>query len=153
MTTTNDDIYPQELITVTVAAKALNVTVRTVRRYLESGRLPKVMQGTRLFIPADAVRILRDEMDDSNKVTKKTVSQKEGDSPSPSVTLSLTDYNALLFELGALRKQSQILLEDKTRLEEQARELETAKARIAELEARVITTRRKSWWTRFFGND
>ena len=52
----------REAVTLDVAAKALGVSVRTVRRYVETGRLGEVRDGGKLFVRSLDVRILRESM-------------------------------------------------------------------------------------------
>ena len=48
-----------ELVSVQVAAKALGVTEKSVWRYMTKGLLTRVKEGSRTFIPASDVRLLK----------------------------------------------------------------------------------------------
>jgi excisionase family DNA binding protein len=111
MTKTDDrqetGIDTSEQVSIKVAAKALGVSTKTVRRYLESGKLTKVKDGHRVLIPSDEIRQLRNELGQGMSIPSQDT-----------ITLSIDKYNELLQELGQYKAQAQLMLEYKAELDQ-----------------------------------
>jgi len=123
-----------EKVTIQVAAKALNVTPKTVHQWLRTGTLTRVKDGNRTYILMDEVRALR-----QNRVTnqKSEVITSEGKSePSNNlgnnmVPIDREHYEGLLIRLGQLEANQQLLLEYKAGIEYRDKALEQAKGNIS----------------------
>ena len=104
----------EQKITIKTAAQILGVSTKSIQRYLTKGLLTKVKEGTRTLLMLPEVKALED--DDrfgqgrlSGPSEKRVGRGHLGDT----VTLSRERYEALLLELGELRKQNQFFLEFK----------------------------------------
>lgn len=125
-------------ITVKAAADLLEVTTKTIQRYLAKGRLTKVKEGTRTLLLLAEIKGLKDAghggQGQPPRVSGRTVGTGQvGDT----ITLSRERYEQLLLELGELRKQNQFFMEFKGMLlakEEGIRRLERD---VEELQTRV----------------
>jgi excisionase family DNA binding protein len=129
-------------ITIKTAADLLEVTTKTVQRYLAKGLLTKVKEGTRTLLLLAEVKDLKSDthigQGQSHKTSGKTAwTGQVGDT----VTLSRERYEQLLLELGELRKQNQFFVEFKGILlaKEEAmhrleRDVEALRARVRALE-------------------
>jgi DNA-binding transcriptional MerR regulator len=127
-----------EKVTIQVAAKALNVTTKTIHQWLKNGALTRVKEGNRTYILMDEVRALR-----QNRVTnqKSEVTTFKGNSePSNNlsnnmVPIDRAHYEGLLTRLGQLEAKQQLMLEYKQDLQAKDEEL---------IEARVIISKARS---------
>lgn len=144
----SNEVGTQEKVTVQVAAKALGVSIKTVHRYLQSGILTKIKDGQRVYIPADEIRRFKG-------TDGQTVSTEKKDT----ITLDLSRYDAMLTELGELRKQSQFLLEYRAeikskddRIINQTLELEQTRLRLRELEVELDQVKQRRPWWKFWGS-
>jgi len=133
-----------EAVTVAVAAKALGITRRTVERYMESGKLGKVKEGSRVYVRMADVRSLRRSMKECDNATSEydsvasvASSSKSGNGgkQEDTIVLPLPKYNELISEIAALKKQAVFLLEYKAGLEAKDTELRDARQKV--LEAQV----------------
>ena len=123
-----------EKVTIQVAAKALNVTPKTVHQWLRTGTLTRVKDGNRTYILMDEVRALR-----QNRVTnpKSEVITSEGKiEPSNNlgnniVPIDREHYEGLLIRLGQLEANQQLLLEYRACIEYRDKALEQAKGNIS----------------------
>ena len=124
-----------EKVTIQVAAKALNVTPKTVHQWLRTGILTRVKDGNRTYILMDEVRALR-----QNRVTnpKSEVITSEGKiEPSNNlgnniVPIDREHYEGLLIRLGQLEGfNQQLLLEYRACIESRDKALEQAKRNIS----------------------
>lgn len=155
-----------ERVTITVAAKALGVTPRTVQRHIKSGKLTAIKEGHRIYVLSNELRTLRHDTRHAEENTTTTTVKKRY-----VVTLDRDRYEALLVEMGELRARSQHLLEyvAKAQEKEQGREQELAVAKgkiqlkndelsqaqariqILETELEHLKTKKRSWWRRVLG--
>ncbi len=120
-----------EKVTITLAAKALKVSTKTVHRYLDKGLLTKVKEGTRVYVPMDEVRALlsgQPKIDKSPRVHEKD-----------KVTVDRTHYDGLLVRLGQLEANQQLLLEYRAGIESRDKALEQAKGNMS-AQAQELTT-------------
>jgi hypothetical protein len=101
-------------ITVKAAAKILDVSTKSIHRYLAKGRLTRIKEGTRTFILLHEVKALQGHtiLGQGRPVlsAKKTCGTGQ---VRDIVTLSRERYEQILIELGELRKQSQMFMEYK----------------------------------------
>ncbi len=140
-----------EKVTIPVAAKALNVSTKTVHRYIEKGLLTKVKEGTRVYVLTDQIRTLRDGQ---GKIDKSPRVHEKG-----KFSVDRTHYEGLLTRLGQLEVKQQLLLEYKTGLEAKNRELLETRERLTEAEQKVkkleaeVDRLKKSWWKRLFSTN
>jgi predicted DNA-binding transcriptional regulator YafY len=123
----------ERMVTVKVAAKALGVSIKTVHRYLDTGRLTRIKDGQRAYIPAEEIRALRGELEGGGKQLSMAGVQ--------TITITVERYEALLMELGEARQKEQLLLEYHA-------EVKQKEARIAELEA-ALAQAKTPWWKRW----
>ena len=129
-------------ITIKTAADLLDVTTKTIQRYLTKGRLTRVKEGTRTLLLLAEVKGLKSDAQvgqgQSHKAPGKTAwAGHVGDT----VTLSRERYEQLLLELGELRKQNQffmefkgILLAKEEAMHRLAHDVEALRARVQALE-------------------
>ncbi len=125
----------QEKTTINAAAKALNVSVKTIQRYLNNGSLSKVKEGNRTYLLVDEIRTLRQGR---NEGTKKDVRTEYKDKDNNLITVNRTKYEELLQELGhykgQLHGQTKYLLEYKEGLEKKDKELSEKKEALIQKE-------------------
>jgi excisionase family DNA binding protein len=114
-----------EKVTLAVAAKACGVTRRTIERWIEAGRLEKLKDGSKSCVRMGEVRALRAAMKAENGKT---------DNGGEEITLSLSRFEELISENGALKRQAEFLLEDLTLKEAREKDLEDARRKIVEQE-------------------
>ena len=98
-----------EKVTVKVAAKALNVSDKTIYRYIEKGRLSKIKEGRRVYILMSEIRTLRNGQDE--KMSRQVLDTRKEKMSKVSITKK--EYESLLVELGELRERNKLLLEHK----------------------------------------
>jgi DNA-binding transcriptional MerR regulator len=118
-----------EKVTISLAAKALKVSTKTIHRYIEKGQLSKLKEGTRVYVPMDEIRALlsgQPKVDKSQHVHEKD-----------RVTVDRTHYDSLLVRLGQLEANQQLLLEYKEGLRWKEKELAEIK-QDAEQKAKVL---------------
>ncbi len=165
------------LVSVRVAAQRLGVSMKTIHRYLAKGQLTRVKIGTRTFV--DSSDFANVNMLVSDRLPKDSQRQnhyRETDRRD-TVTLARERYENLLIELGELRKQNEILLAERSKMEdrlerlaerekeldqalsrarvgegrksERDRELNAARERIRRLEEELSRIQaQKQWWQR-----
>ena len=104
-----------EKVTLQVASKALNVSTKTIRRYIERGIISKSKEGTRIFVPMDEIRNLKNRQVKMDKY--HPVHQKD------KITVDRTHYDGLLTRLGQLEGERKYLLEYKADLEKKDEEM------------------------------
>lgn len=151
MTTTS------EKITLRVAAKALDVSVRTVQRYLDKGLITKVKENGKVYVLADEIRGLRKRLEATNDMT-----DDRAKSGKTTVTLDMSYLEGLLVQLGEMKEKQRLLLEYKDDIRQKEvsllakeQELTQTKAALAtnsaELEqARATITKARSELQRLF---
>lgn len=120
-----------EKVTVQVAAKALDVTPKTIHQWLKSGTLSRIKEGNRTYILMDEVRTLRETrlLTSDDQVIKKEGSLTPGNNL---VTVDREHYEGLLTRLGQLEAEKRYLLEYKTGLEQQSKDLAEAEKLLQE---------------------
>lgn len=120
----------EEKVNVQVAAKALNVTTKTIHRWLASGTLTRIKEGGRTFISMDEVRALRQRQEET---TKNDVSNFIGFSGQDKtiVPVERSHYEGLLTRLGQLETEKRYLLEYKANIEDKDKELSEARVTIS----------------------
>jgi DNA-binding transcriptional MerR regulator len=111
-----------EKVSISLAAKALKVSTKTVHRYIERGQLSKVKEGTRVYVPMDDIRTLLS----GQPRVDKSPHVHENDK----VTVDRTHYDSLLVRLGQLEANQQLLLEYRAGIESRDKALEQAKGNI-----------------------
>lgn len=147
-----------EKVTVQVAAKALDVTPKTIHQWLKSGTLSRVKEGNRTYILMDEVRTLREKrlVTSEGQVIKKEGSLTPGNNL---VTVNREHYDGLLVRLGQLEAKQELLLEYKAGIEakdraiaeaeqllkEKNKVMERAGRRIQELQAELERARLPFW--------
>jgi DNA-binding transcriptional MerR regulator len=136
-----------EKVTVKVAAKALNVTPRTVRRYIEKGLITRIKEADRVYVSMDSVRSFLGQQGGQQKADMSQArpqnEDRKADTAAAVIPLDRTHYEGLLTRLGALEAERKYLLEYQTTNEE-------LKKRVAELEQQLT---RRSWWRRLWRKD
>ena len=128
----------EEKVTVKVAAKALGVSNKTIYRYIEKGRLSKVKEGRRIYIPMSEVRTLRSGQ--GEKVSGQVLDTRKEKMSKVSITKE--EYQSLLVELGELRERNKLLLEHKLNRDQalivKDEEVEALKQKLHEAEAEIV---------------
>ena len=115
-----------EKITLSVAARALRVSERTLIRYAEKGLISKVKENNRIYFLADEVRQLRQE----NVKPRQGDYEKHGNDFT--VTIPYAKFQNLLLEIGELKTKNSFLLEYKISKERLEKELTQSKDQILE---------------------
>ena len=151
-----------EKVTVQVAAKALDVTPKTIHQWLKSGTLSRVKEGNRTYILMDEVRTMREKrlVTSKDQVIEKEMGMTPGNNL---VTVNREHYDGLLVRLGQLEAKQELLLEYKAGIEakdkaiteaeqllkEKNKVMERAGRRIQELQAEVERLN-LPWYRRIF---
>ena len=123
-----------EKVTIQVAAKALNVTPKTVHQWLRTGTLTRVKDGNRTYILMDEVRALRQNRVTNPKgevITFETKNEQVTNQGYDMVPIKREHYEGLLTRLGQLEANQQLLLEYKAGIEYRDKALEQAKGNIS----------------------
>jgi hypothetical protein len=101
-------------ITIKSAAQILGVSTKTIQRYLTKGLLTKVKEGTRTLLMLPEVKALEGNDRFGQGRLSGTSGKRVGMGHiGDTVTLNRERYEAVLLELGELRKQNQLFLEFK----------------------------------------
>lgn len=132
--------FHERLIGISTAAERLGVSTKTVQRYLAKGHLTKVKLGIRTYIDSQEIElILLPPFRKSHQRDKDTDRQHQDRRTSnlDTVSLSRARYEALLIELGELRKQNEILLTDRARHESRLADLERRERQLDQTLARL----------------
>lgn len=122
-----------EKVTIQVAAKALNVTPKTIYQWFRTGTLTRVKDGNRTYILMDEVRALRQTRVTNQKSEVITSEGKNEPGNNPGydmVPIKREHYEGLLTRLGQLEANQQLLLEYKAGIESRDKALEQAKGNI-----------------------
>jgi hypothetical protein len=128
----------EQKITIKAAAHLLEVTTKTIQRYLAKGRLTKVKEGTRTFLLVSEVKSLRSDVIGGQGQPQRASGKPVGTGPvGDTVTLSRERYEQLLLELGELRKQNQIFMEFKGMLSAKEEGLRRLERDVEELRTRM----------------
>jgi DNA-binding transcriptional MerR regulator len=112
-----------EKVTISVAAKALKVSTKTVHRYIEKGLLTKLKEGTRVYVPMDDIRVLRNGQGSIDK--SPPVHEKDR------IIIDRGHYDGLLIRVGQLESERQLLLEYKASIEEKDKVILEQKEKVA----------------------
>jgi hypothetical protein len=114
-----------ELVRLSIAAKALKCSERTLRRWADAGRCVITTQGNKSYIKADEVRELRRQ-----KTETPPKIRKKKNLDTQFVTIELSRYDDMLKRLGEVESQNKLLLEYRLTRDEEIAKL---KAEIAAL--------------------
>jgi len=123
-----------EKVTIQVAAKALNVTPKTVHQWLRTGTLTRVKDGNRTYILMDEVRALRQARVTNPKsevITFEAKNEQVTNQGYDMVPIKREHYEGLLTRLGQLEANQQLLLEYRAGIEYRDKALEQAKGNIS----------------------
>ena len=123
----------QEKVNIQVAAKALNVTTKTIHRYLANGTLTRIKEAGRTYIPMDEIRAIRQRQEETVKSDVSDILEFTGQSKTI-VPVERAHYEALLTRLGQLETEKQHLLEYKEDLQRKDKELAETRADLVEAE-------------------
>ena len=126
-----------EKVTLKVASKVLNVSERTVQRYVKSGLLSSVKEGRRVFIPFHEVKELRQQRKERMSRQRRVDITDRMSHMSGSVTISMSKYELLVKENEELKAKNELLLEYKHVADNVKRELEMTKGKLKEAEVEV----------------
>jgi hypothetical protein len=132
-----------ERVTIKRAAEMLLMTEKTVQRYLARGLLTRIKEGNRTYLLASEVEAISQTQ--AGIAGQTRFGQTPGFKKPPErdvVTMDRNRYEALLIEVGELRKQVELLLEYRSMFQathevgrNKERELEDLRARVRVLEA------------------
>lgn len=120
----------EEKVTIRVAAKALNVSTKTIHRWLANGTLTRIKEGPRTYIAMDEIRTLRQRHKEDNKKDDSDIFNIFGQGQDI-VPIKREHYEGLLTRLGQLENEKSYLLEYKEGLEQKDKELVETKANLA----------------------
>lgn len=115
-----------EKICLSVAARALRVSERTLIRYAEKGLISKVKENNRIYFLADEIRQFRQE----NVKPRHEYSEKNDNDFT--VTIPYAKLQSLLSEIGELKSKNSFLLEYKINNEKLSKELDHTKGILEE---------------------
>ena len=131
------DSKTNEKVSITVAAKALGVSVKTIQRWVKSGKIQSIREDNRVFIPVDEIRSRLQEqradvadIDQDKKEDVQTIRGHSEDKNIDVIPITRTHYEGLLTRLGQLEANQQLLLEYKAGIEARDKALEQAKENI-----------------------
>jgi DNA-binding transcriptional MerR regulator len=101
-------------ITIKTAAKILDVSTKTIHRYLTKGLLTRIKEGTRTLVLLAEVKTLQSHPTLGQGRPSLNIERSRGPGHIRDlVTLSRERYEQILIELGELRKQNQFFMEYK----------------------------------------
>jgi hypothetical protein len=101
-------------ITIKAAAKILDVSTKTIQRYLTKGRLTRIKEGTRTLLLVSEVKVLQGQSLLGHGRPSLVSDKSRGTGQTRDiVTLSRERYEQVLIELGELRRQNQFFKEYK----------------------------------------
>jgi hypothetical protein len=101
-------------ITIKAAAKILDVSTKTIHRYLAKGLLTRIKEGTRTIVLLPEVKALQGHPTLGQGRPSLSVEKIRGSGHVRDlVTLSRERYEQILIELGELRQQNQFFMEYK----------------------------------------
>jgi len=101
-------ITTNEKITLQVAAKALDVSVRTVQRYIDKGLITKVKEDGKVYVMADEIRCLKKKLEATNDTTGDRAKIDK-----TTITVDMSYLEGLLVQLGEMKEKQRLLLEYK----------------------------------------
>lgn len=115
-----------EKITMRAAARALHVTERSIKRYLEKGLLTKVQEGYRVYLLADEVRRFRRDSDKGGSANIQTSDMQD------IVTMPGDKFREMAAELGSLREKCNYLIEHVSQQKKIEKELDETRGMLKE---------------------
>lgn len=133
-------------LTIQEVARQLNVSERTVHRYLHKGLLGAKKVEGKVYISQDSVRHF-----DSAKAALVDTMVTSFD-PLHHVILPRQEYQGLLTRLSQLEAEKIYLIEHKETTELQAQALKGKEAEIIRLQEQLKRVR-QPWWKKLFGGD
>jgi len=128
MTTTS------EKLTLQVAAKALDVSVRTVQRYIDKGLITKIKEDGKVYVIADEIRGLRKRLETTNDMT-----DDRAKSDKTTVTLDMSYLEGLLVQLGEMKEKQRLLLEYKDDIRQKELSLLSKEQELTQTKAALAT--------------
>lgn len=132
-------------ITIKSAAEILGVSTKSIQRYLMKGLLTKVKEGTRTLLIHHEVKALKvDDRFGQGRLIGALPNRKGAGHPGDTVTLNRERYDALLLELGELRKRHQLFIECKEGMPVREEALQRLKENLEQLRERVDALERKN---------
>lgn len=134
-----------EKASITVASKALGVSVKTIQRWVKSGKIQGIREDGRVFIQVDDIRAMlqgkRAGVQDIDQDKKEGVRTDRGhnedntghikDKSPDVIPIDRTHYEGLLTRLGQLEAKQELLLEYKVGIEAKDKALEQARESIS----------------------
>ncbi len=144
------DSRTNEKTSIIVAAKALGVSVKTIQRWVKSGKIQSIKEDNRVFIPVDEIRTkLQDkkanveDIDQDKKEDVRTIKGQSEDKNPDVIPIERTHYEGLLTRLGQLEAKQELLIEYKAGLEAKDKELSETKSTLAEAE-KILTAKNRA---------
>lgn len=142
------DSRTNEKTSITVAAKALGVSAKTIQRWVKSGKIQSIREDNRIFIPIDEIRArlqeqrasVADIVQDKKEDVQTPIGHSE-DKRADVIPITRTHYEGLLTRLGQLEASQQLLLEYKEGLQAKERELLETKATLAAKADKLATVK------------
>ena len=95
----------QERLSIRTAAKALEVSEKTVQRLIERGILTRIKDGHRVYLLSDQIKELRKK--------RQAESKSKAGQARPTITIPVETYDSLLTELADIKARSNYLIEYK----------------------------------------
>lgn len=150
------DSRTDEKVTVMVAAKALKVSVKTIQRWIKSGKIQSIREDNRVFIPVDEIRARLQEkadvldIDQDKKEDVRTIKGQSEDKNPDVIPIERTHYEGLLTRLGQLEAKQELLIEYKTNMENKDRLIADQQTEIDRLRTELERAR-VPWWRKILG--
>ena len=133
-------------LTIQEAARQLNVSERTVHRYLSKGFLEAKKIDGKIYIPEESARHFdraKTDIIDTNMTAFD---------PMQHVILSRQEYQGILTRLSQLEAERIYLIEHKETSSAQTQELKNKEAEVVRLHE-ALKFARLPWWKRMFGKS
>jgi excisionase family DNA binding protein len=151
--------HSEREFTIQEAATELGFTVRTIHKYIASGKLPSLKKNNRVLIPAEAVEGMKRSSCPVHHDHERQVIVDRNE-----YEALLHRHEGLLIKMGQLeaevrftRQENQKLLEDLRTREEKKAALEPAAEEVAVLFEKIrslgeeVDRLRLPWWRRWWG--
>jgi DNA-binding transcriptional MerR regulator len=127
----------QKKVTIQEAAQTLNISRKTIYRWIDKGLISKVREENKTYVLLSEVKAICDkgiqkETENDTEIVSKVVSDTKHDTNI--VTINRQHYEGLLIRLGQLESEKRYLLEYKGGLEAKDKELSTVKETLSEAE-------------------
>lgn len=139
-------------LTLNEAAVKLGLSTRTLRRRIKEGSVYATLDEGKYYLDSnevDRLSTLSSHVDKGKVDMSRPVSNRLS-TPTAAITLSLDEYNRLVYRLGQLEEREQRLIEHQADVETKERSLVEARQRIEELEAK-LEKKGVNWLKRLFG--